>query len=274
MQPRLSVVVPLYGRHDWIRHQMAQFAQDPEFRNIDLVYVVDDPAIQHGTLDLAAVCHNTFGVSFRVLWYNRNLGYAGANNVAADFARGDALLLMNSDVLPTSPGWSGKLLCALDELPQAGAVAPLLLFADKTVQHAGMVPQRSPMFPGFLLNDHPGRGLIWRGQSAPSEHPLLTAACLMLRKADFQEVGGFDDGYLVGDFEDSDLCLSLRKRGKRMWLVPEVTLWHLERQSQNPPHVAAFRQLLTLFNSWRYERKILDGLLPDPESCPDESRAS
>jgi GT2 family glycosyltransferase len=94
----------------------------------------------------------------------------------------------------------------------------------------------------------------------------MTAACLMLRKRDYEEAGGLDEGYVVGDFEDSDLCLALRKRGKRLWLVPSIKLWHLERQSQGERAAAASRWLLTLFNSWRYQDKIRRGLIADPEA--------
>jgi GT2 family glycosyltransferase len=86
----------------------------------------------------------------------------------------------------------------------------------------------------------------------------------MLDKALYLEMGGLDEGYVIGDFEDSDLCLALRKRGKRLWLVPEAKLWHLERQSQNLESISGYRQLLTLFNGWRFYRKIRDGKIADP----------
>ena len=125
----------------------------------------------------------------------------------------------------------------------AGIVAPLLLFGDGSVQHAGMYPRMDAALPGFLLNTHRGMGFVWNGDTQPFEAPMLTAACIAMRKQDYDEVGGFDEGYLVGDFEDSDLCLALRKRGKRLWMVPEVRLWHLERQSQNLGNVVGQRHL-------------------------------
>jgi GT2 family glycosyltransferase len=93
---------------------------------------------------------------------------------------------------------------------------------------------------------------------------MLTAACLMLSRENYLSVGGLDEGYLVGDFEDSDLCLSLRKLGYRLWLVPEARLWHLERQSVSLSGAATTRQMITLYNGWRYRQKILCGELVDP----------
>ena len=262
--PSVSVVVPLYGRYDFVRHQLAHFADDADFRNTDLIYVVDDPGITAPTLDLAAKYHELFGVPFRIVWYGENRGYAGANNIGARFARGRHLVLLNSDVIPQHAGWLSMLSEALDTLPDAGAVGPLLQFGDGSIQHAGMYPRTDAAWPGFILNTHKHMGMAWQGGNGPVEHPMLTAACIMMRSEDFNRIGGFDENYVIGDFEDSDLCLSLRKLGRRLYLVPEARLWHLERQSQNLDSLAGHRQIVTLFNGWRYTRKIRQGELVDP----------
>lgn len=262
----ISVIVPLYGRFDFLRHQLAQFADDVDFRRVDLIYVVDDPGIVSETIALAARYQALFGIPFRILSYGENRGFAGANNIGVRHAIGETVVLLNSDVIPQAPGWISALMNALRTLPDAGIVAPLLLFGDGSVQHAGMYPRTDAALPGFLLNTHRDMGFAWSGDTQPFEAPMLTAACIAMRKQDYDEVGGFDEGYLVGDFEDSDLCLALRKRGKRLWMVPEVRLWHLERQSQNLGNVVGQRQLITLFNGWRYQQKIRRGVLTDPRS--------
>lgn len=264
--PRVSVIVPLYGRFDFIRHQLAQFVNDSDFAEVELIYVLDDPALVSPTLEFAAYHHALFEVPLKLIWYNQNRGFAGANNIGVRHARGEYLVLLNSDVIPQRPGWIRTLRSALDSLPEAGAVGPLLQFGDDSIQHAGMEPRRDPGLPGFLLNAHPGKGQVWRGPDVPSEHPLLTAACLMLKKSDYLSVGGFDEGYLIGDFEDSDLSLALRKQGRRLYLVPEARLWHLERQSQNLGNIAGYRQMITLYNGWRYHKKVQNGQIADPHS--------
>ncbi len=270
--PTLSVIVPLYGRYDFLRHQLVHFADDTDFATVDLIYVVDDPSITVAALDTAVAYHELLGTAFRVAHYGRNLGFAGANNVGVSLARAATVLLLNSDVIPRAHGWLGELQRALDVLPGAGAVGPLLQFCDDSIQHAGMRPKRDPFVPGFLLNVHPGKGQRWSGGDEPSQQALLTAACLMLRKADYLACGGLDEGYLIGDFEDSDLCLALRQRARTLWLVPRARLWHLERQSQNANSDAGFRQLLTLFNGWRYQGRIRAGIIANPEiDGPDDA---
>lgn len=269
-QSRVSILVPLHGRYDFLRHQLAQFADDPDFQTVDLLYLVDDPSILADTLELAATVQPLFGIPFRVVHAGVNLGYAAINNLGARLARADALLLLNSDVIPLHPGWLGTLLDNLEQLPEAGAVAPLLLFPEGAVQHAGMVAGEHPAFPGFLFNLHPGKGQPWTGSDAPSVQAMLTAACLLLRTADYRACGGFDERYRVGDFEDSDLCLTLRQRGKRLYLVPAAKLCHLERQSQQLAELGGLRMLLTLYNAWRFGDKICTGQLPDPRLARED----
>ena len=67
--------------------------------------------------------------------------------------------------------------------------------------------------PGSCGIRIPGKGAPWRGGTEPSAQTLLTAACLMLKTADYRALGGLDEGYLIGDFEDSDFCLNLARNG-------------------------------------------------------------
>jgi GT2 family glycosyltransferase len=259
----VTVIVPLYGRYDFLKYQMAKFKDDPDFARTDLIYVVDDPDILSPTLEMAAAQYDLYGLPFRVVWYNRNMGFAGANNMGALFAVAPKLLLLNSDVIPQKPGWLTDMMQTLDE-PGVGAVGPLLQFFDGSVQHAGMRPKEDPYFPGFVLNVHPGKGAPWWGSDDSYDVPLLTAACLMLRTATYRELGGLDEGYIIGDFEDSDLCLKLRKRKLKLVLNAKPKLWHLERQSQNLQSITSYRHLLTLYNGWRYKKKIDSAELADP----------
>jgi GT2 family glycosyltransferase len=172
---------------------------------------------------------------------------------------------MNSDIIPQQIGCLSELNNYYESLPNAGIIGPLLQFSDNSIQHAGMKAKRDPYLPGFLLNIHPGKGWEYPHTTEPSKQQLLTAACIFMSKQDYVNVGGFDEGYLIGDFEDSDLCMAIKKQGKTLWLVPSVRLWHLERQSQNIGTISGFRQLITLYNGWRYHQKILAGEIANPE---------
>jgi GT2 family glycosyltransferase len=81
-------------------------------------------------------------------------------------------------------------------------------------------------------------------------------------------VGGFDEVYVIGDFEDSDLCLRLRALGFGCAVDPEVQLYHLERKSQ-VSSAAMWRQNLTIYNAWQHQRRWAAAIIACEEKCAD-----
>jgi GT2 family glycosyltransferase len=253
----VSVVVPIYGRYDFIEYQMSLFADDPEWEGVELIYVVDDPRIGEDAIRLARQLHPLFRVSCRVITCLRNNGFSAACNIGAALTRGRLLLLLNSDVMPKRPGCLGDLTRAYDSAKEPGVVGAKLLFADGSVQHAGMTFHQFPSRPGLWFNVHPGKGLPNDADGAGTLVPVpaVTGACMMLERQLFLDVGGFDESYIIGDFEDSDLCLRLRERGRQCYVASSVELYHLERQSQSLAGSTEWRESLTLYNAWRQTDK-------------------
>jgi GT2 family glycosyltransferase len=255
VSPNVSIVVPLYGRIDLMEYQLAHFANDPEFKDVELIFVLDDPRLRNELEQRVEFLHALYRVSFRLILLGENLGYAGANNVGVAHASADTLLLLNSDVFPSAPGWLSGLRQSLSDLPGAGVVSPRLLFASGALQYGGMSFDRSRHGAPYILNDHPGKGLPPDRRTEPYPVQAATGACLMMPTALYREVGGLDQGYIVGDFEDSDLCMKLRSIGRSIWCVPSSVLYHLERQSLASIGEASLRQYLTLYNAWRHQER-------------------
>jgi len=255
--PEVSILVPLYGRWDFMEYQIAQFRHDPSLARHELIYYVDDPAIYDDIVQYWRSTHPLYEFPFTLAFAGENLGFAGANNAAASCARGRLLLLLNSDVIPTSPGWLPPLVAALDQQPRAGVVGPTLLYGDGSVQHAGMTFERYPHWGYLWTNLHPGKGwpADWVASELPREVAALTGACMLIDRGFYDKLGGLDEGYIRGDFEDSDLCMKIRAAGYLPYLVPQVTLYHLERQSQDINARVDTRSLLTIYNCWRHTRR-------------------
>jgi len=109
---------------------------------------------------------------------------------------------------------------------------------------------------GWSFPEHPGKGLRPPPPAAePREVEALTGACLALRREVAESFGGFDPDYVIGDFEDADLCARLRRAGLSCVMEDHATLVHLERQSQGRADEEAGRWNLTLLNAWSYHRK-------------------
>ncbi len=187
--------MPLYGRMDFLLYQLALMSAHGGAAAHELVYVLDEPARKGELLDLAHSAHRRFGLPFRVVALEENLGYGPANNVGLSHARGEFICFLNSDVMPDEPRWLDLLLEDLRADPALGVVGARLLFEDGTVQHDGMSFERLPQFGDWPFPMHPGKGRLPRGDGAAlADAEAVTGACMVLRADLARELGGFDEG--------------------------------------------------------------------------------
>jgi GT2 family glycosyltransferase len=167
----------------------------------------------------------------RVLRDARPFNFAALNNGAAQSSRAEVLVFLNNDTEIVDGDWIAAL---LEEAlrPEVGAVAPLLLYPDGTVQHAGAALG----LHGYA--GHPFAGLrpdaetaFGRAAGGTRNWLAVTAACLMVERNKFIAAGGFDDSFVVAG-NDVDLCLRLTSAGRRCLCVPHAPLVHDESRSR------------------------------------------
>ncbi len=254
--PKCSIVVPLYGRYDFMFNQFLEFADDSFFTQfVELIYVVDDPRIADNVLRECPALYEYYGVPFRVINGGTNRGYSSANNLGVRFCTAENILLLNSDVIPIESGWLDKMITALDANENVGIVGARLRYPNQSLQHDGIAFQWHAPW-GTYINKHPGMGME---PTAPSKTPVervaVTGACMLLKRAIYDAVAGLDEEYLIGDFEDTDLCLKVRKLGKSIVCVQDVNLVHLERQSFVEQGSGSFRSRVTQYNSVRHQER-------------------
>jgi GT2 family glycosyltransferase/glycosyltransferase involved in cell wall biosynthesis/Tfp pilus assembly protein PilF len=180
--------------------------------------------------------------ALRACFNEKNLGFARACNQGAQTARGEWLLFLNNDTLPT-PGWLDALLAA-SQRPEVGVVGAKLLYPDGRVQHAGI---------GFLngIPDHPHRFAAADATEVNQfrELDMVTAACLLVSRSVFLHLRGFDEVFQNG-VEDIDLCLRVRATGQKVVYEPKAVLHHLEGQtSGRGDHVK--ENLRRFFARWK-----------------------
>lgn len=233
--PAVSIIIPLYRNLSFLRLQTSAFAVDPEIgRDAELIYVLDSPE-QRGELEhLLRGLHVVTGMPFRLVVMSGNFGYAAANNCGVRAARGNLLMLMNSDVIPLGANWLRSLRTALrigSAARPMGAIGPKLIFDDGSLQHAGLTFERD--IDGRWYNTHFFKGYPrdWPAANVSRSVPGVTGAAMLMPRAVYEEVGGFSEDYVVGDYEDSDLCLKLRSRGYDIRYEPRAELYHFERRS-------------------------------------------
>ncbi len=254
-RPAASVVIPLYRAYEFLRVQIPAFAGDSWFADkAELIYVLDSPEHEAEVAHLLGGLHLAYGLPMQLVVMGRNGGFSAACNAGANVARGEALALVNSDVIPASDGWLPALIRKLDRRNRVGAVGPKLLYDDGSLQHAGLYFKRDSK--GCWLNHHYFKGMPGHYAPANVERPVpgVTGACIVMSRALFTEIGGFDDAYVIGDYEDSDLCLKIRRAGFNIVYVPSVALYHLERQSISKS-LDYTRGVASQHNSWLQTRR-------------------
>jgi GT2 family glycosyltransferase/2-polyprenyl-3-methyl-5-hydroxy-6-metoxy-1,4-benzoquinol methylase len=261
--PEVSIIVPLYGRIDFLKYQLALFADDPDLKQNELIYVLDDPRSYDEFLYLCDSQSSIFEVPFKTVYTGINQGYAGANNSGVSIARGRLLLLLNSDVMPIRTGWLSSLVNVYDSLTEenVGVIGPKLLYGNGSIQHAGMKFVRYGLWDNFWINDHPNKGQpnFSESNSRPKKISAVTGACMMVTRELYDQVSGLDEEYIAGDYEDSDFCLKLHAQGRENYYIPHIELFHLERQSlslsqtQEKDDLWKFRR--SLYNCWLYNHK-------------------
>ncbi len=162
----------------------------------------------------------------RRLPLGRPFTFSAACNLGASHARGDLLLFLNNDTEVLAPDWLARLRLWLEDA-EVGAVGPVLLYPDRTVQHAGVVlgarGTADHAMRGFPAGSDGHGGAL----SAAREVSAVTGACLLMRRAEFEALGGFSTDYLR-HYQDVDLCLRLRERGRRIVCAAGVELIHHE----------------------------------------------
>ncbi|MUH71372.1 glycosyltransferase family 2 protein [Psychrosphaera haliotis] len=247
---KLSIVVPLYGRYDFMQLQISQFSKYPDFDSVELVYVLDDPMLAHEVRITAKGIYETFGMPFKVVFSERNLGFAGANNLGVEYATSENLLLLNSDIMPKHKGWVTEYLKQFENTENCGILGATLVYEDETIQHAGMEFRKDEHFPGIWMNHHPFKGFPVELVNLPDvfESPLTTGACMLMKTSLYRELGGFEPLFVLGDFEDSDLCLKVHNKGLKVAVSSTVVLYHLERLSQDLVDSGDWKFKLTLLN--------------------------
>jgi GT2 family glycosyltransferase len=262
--PKVSIIIPLYGRFDYVMHQLSSFNKEKFITNeCEVIFVLDQP---EKTFDmvLEITTQSSFytNCSVKAVFCNENLGYAGANNLGADQANGEYLLLLNSDVFPKTDGWLRKLMGFLENDTSIGAIGPTLLYEDGSLQHGGMIVNKGK-YPlnDFYWNEHPNKVLpytfVRNEENFDRPIPMygITGACFLVAKKTYEQVGGFDEGYIYGDFEDSDLCLKIQELGLTTSYLENCYLYHLERKSQNLFGNLDTKFKFTLYNNWKHTNK-------------------
>lgn len=246
--PRLSIVVPFYRQLHFLTSVLDM--QTLFGDEVEWIIVNDYPADNRDILNIVSSRRRSLRANTIVVSPEENLGFGMACNLGASVASSELVCFFNSDIYMRSPTPLLRGAALLEEDDDVGLVGFTLCYEDGSVQHRGMRFRSSDEYGDLLLAEHPGKGLPLGDLSPePMARDAVTGALLIVRKADFADGAVFSDSYVLGDFEDADLCMRVRASGKSIKQIDSSDVFHLERQSIANVGMTGFKRAVTLLNA-------------------------
>ena len=249
--PMVSILIPNKDHTDDLDVCIRSIVNKQDYTNYEII-VIENNSTETETFEYYKSIEKEFDC-VRVIYYEGDFNYSKINNFAAAQAKGEYFLLLNNDTEMLRENCLRELI-SFATRPEVGIVGARLLYNDDTVQHAGVIIGLGGVaghaFVG-IASDYSGyfaRAVI------PQNYSAVTAACLMVRKSVFEQVGGLDENLKVA-FNDVDFCLRVRKEGYLVVYNPGAELYHYESKSRGledtPEKAERFkREVAYIENRW------------------------
>ncbi|RMG67478.1 MAG: glycosyltransferase, partial [Calditrichaeota bacterium] len=227
---QVSIIIPVYNKVEFTRRCLETLYANTD-RGIGFEVIVVDNASTDQTPHYLQEAQQQFP-NLKYIRNKKNRRFAGACNIGARAARGEILVFLNNDTEP-QPGWLRAAIARLNSCKDIGIVGCKLLYPDGTLQHAGA---------HFIRDRAHAQYVAWpvhRFLGLPGDYPranrpepvdAVTGACLFIERKLFWNVGGFDEKYGMY-FEDTDLCMKVRQKGKDIFYEPTSVVIHHESKS-------------------------------------------
>jgi O-antigen biosynthesis protein len=263
-QPRVTIIIPTKDKVDLLRVAIQSIFDKTLYTNFDIL-VVNNRSEQPETLEYLSKIGRLSNVL--VVDYGEPYSFAALNNWAAKQTHAPVLAFLNNDVEVITPEWLTEMVSHALR-PEVGAVGAKLFYPNATIQHAGVV-----VGIGGLAG-HPHAGLPratpgYFGRAACiQQFSAVTAACMVMRREVFLEMGGFDEKNFAIAFNDVDIGLRLRQAGYSIVWSPYAQLFHHESASLGlPSGEGRRRQFLAEANNFR--RIWANAIVHDPFYNPN-----
>lgn len=227
--PMISIIIANRDHAAELKRCISSIFEKSTYENFEII-IVENGSSEQSIFDYYAELKENPKV--QIITYKGTFNYSAVNNLGAQHAGGEYLLLLNNDTQVITVNWMEELLMYAQR-PDVGAVGAKLYYADKTIQHAGVV---------LALGAHRTAGHSHYGQHRDNlgymgrlcyaqNVSAVTGACLLVKKELYHQVGGLDESFAIS-LNDVDFCLKLRALGYLNVFTPFAELYHLESASR------------------------------------------
>lgn len=227
-KPLVSVIMPTRDRLDMLRRAVDGVLQGTNYDHLELI-IVDNGSVEPETVAYLKHLQATGGA--RVLPRPGPFNFSALSNDGAGAANGELLCFLNNDIEPLTPDWLYEM-ASHAVRPEIGVVGAKLLYPDGTVQHGGVILCGENVARHLYVGHPDASAGYWGRANQVQALSAVTGACMVVRRAAFEAVGGFDAEDLRIDFSDIDLCLRMAAAGWRTLWTPYARLTHHESASR------------------------------------------
>ena len=249
--PRISIIIPNCDHAKDLKRLVESIYTRSTWDNYEIIIVENGSTTREIASLYEAFEDGPMRERIRVLDFHRraeeSFNFSAVVNFGVRQARGQYILLLNNDTEVITINWMEEMLMYAQR-EDVGAVGAKLYFPDRKIQHAGIVlGLGAHRTAGHVHYKQAGQNLGYMGRLCYAQNmSAVTAACLMVERSKYDEVGGFDERLAVS-LNDVDFCLKLRQKGYVNVFTPFAELTHYESASRGDD--------LTGENAARYERE-------------------
>ncbi|NTU46245.1 glycosyltransferase family 2 protein [Candidatus Roizmanbacteria bacterium] len=253
--PLVSIIIPTKDKFEYIRSCLNSIYSKTTYNNFEVI-VVDTGSSDQKVIKLYEELSKVQS-KFKLLNWDKIFNFSDVCNVGAHASNGEFLIFLNNDTEVITPDWIEGLL-ELAQLPHIGTVGPKLYYANRHIQHAGVILGLNGVANHVMnneLDERPQSFPMLYAKDAIRDISAVTGACLMIKKSLFFRLNGFDPAFKIA-FNDIDLCLRVSSYGLFNVYTPFVQLYHYENVSVGNPFEGTrnFKEFMKenndMYNKW------------------------
>ncbi len=230
--PKISIVIANKDHVEDLRRCVTSILEKSTYDNYEIIIVENNSTTSEIKSYYNELLEQSADGKITIVTYTGDFNYSAVNNLGVSHATGDYILLLNNDTEVITVNWMEELLMYAQR-QDVGAVGAKLYYADKTIQHAGVVlGLGAHRTAGHSHYKQHRQNLGYMGRLCYAQNvSAVTGACLLVRKSLFEEVSGLDEGFAIS-LNDVDFCLKLREKGLLNVFTPFAELFHYESISR------------------------------------------
>ena len=253
-EPKVSIIIPTKDYASTLEKCLKSLYSITSYKNYEVI-VVNNNSIEKETFNLFDKYKQKYK-NFRVLDANIEFNYSKINNMAVKESDAEYIVLLNNDTEIIQEDWL-TIMVGYAMQPHVGAVGPKLLYPDTTVQHAGVILGLGGVASHAYIGSKRNSLGMYGRLRVPYDYSAVTAACLVVKKSKFEEVGCLEEDLKVA-YNDVDFNIKLLKKGYYNVCVPQVELFHFESKSRGlDTTTEKYKRFLQesdyMYNKWKYE---------------------